>query len=105
MIRDSLDMSDFAPRQGEIFQIETGVGESMEGELVEIRSLGYNPRRGGGKSDRQSFALEFRVPKTWQHPQKIYRLTHAALGEMNIFLVPIGPDDQGMRLEAIFNYA
>jgi hypothetical protein len=35
-------------------------------------------------------------------PQGIQRLSHAELGELDLFLVPIGPDAQGMRYEAAF---
>jgi hypothetical protein len=35
--------------------------------------------------------------------QGIYRLTHPSLGEIDIFLVPIGPKDGAMRFEAVFN--
>jgi hypothetical protein len=40
-------------------------------------------------------------------PQAIYPLEHQALGRMEIFLVPIGPDPRGkrkgMQYEAAFN--
>ena len=36
-------------------------------------------------------------------PQAIYRLEHAALGAMDVFLVPIGRVADGIRYEAIFN--
>jgi hypothetical protein len=36
-------------------------------------------------------------------PQATYRLEHATLGAMDVFLVPIGQDREGVRYEAIFN--
>jgi hypothetical protein len=36
-------------------------------------------------------------------PQGIYKLENEKLGALEIFLVPIGPDEKGMRYEAIFN--
>jgi hypothetical protein len=36
-------------------------------------------------------------------PQAIYQLEHDRMGTMDIFLVPIGPDGQGMGYEAVFN--
>jgi hypothetical protein len=35
-------------------------------------------------------------------PQRIYRLEHDELGALDLFLVPIGRDDSGVRYEAVF---
>jgi hypothetical protein len=35
-------------------------------------------------------------------PQRIYRVEHGELGAMEIFLVPIGPDEVAHRYEAVF---
>jgi hypothetical protein len=35
-------------------------------------------------------------------PQRIYRIEHATLGAFDLFLVPIGPDAQGLRYQAVF---
>jgi hypothetical protein len=49
------------------------------------------------------FALVFRGPMQPILPQRLYPLHHHALGAVDIFLVPIGPDDVGQRYEAVFN--
>ena len=36
-------------------------------------------------------------------PQRIYRLEHNGLGELDIFLVPIGKDADGVSYQAMFN--
>ena len=36
-------------------------------------------------------------------PQQIVPLEHAALGKLEIFLVPVGLDPEGYRYEAVFN--
>jgi len=36
-------------------------------------------------------------------PQRLYRLEHNGLGELDIFLVPIGKDEQGVSYQATFN--
>jgi hypothetical protein len=36
-------------------------------------------------------------------PQRIYRLQHEELGQLELFLVPIGPDADGMCYEAVFS--
>ena len=48
-------------------------------------------------------ALLFRGPREPVFPQRIHVLSSPDAGNMHIFLVPIGPDDKGMRYEAVFN--
>jgi len=52
---------------------------------------------------RQPFALTFVGPAGLRLPQQIYRMRHAKLGEMEIFLVPVGDDQTGSMFEAVFN--
>ncbi len=56
-----------------------------------------------GSATRAPFSLIFRSPGERRHaPQQIYTVRHPELGEIEIFLVPIGPDERGMRYEAVF---
>ena len=80
------------------FTLRVPPASSLEAELIEVTPLVAQP---GQK--RAPFSLIFRVPGNIYLKQHIYKLEHTALGELDIFLVPIGPDSQGMRLEAIFN--
>ena len=53
--------------------------------------------------ERAPFALQFRTPAVMGYvPQRIYALTHSVLGTVEIFLVPLGADADGMRYEAVF---
>ena len=36
-------------------------------------------------------------------PQRIYRFENYAMGALELFAVPIGPDKQGMQYQVIFN--
>lgn len=51
----------------------------------------------------EQFSLLFRGPKAPYYPQGIYTLEHDTLGTGQLFIVPIGPDDQGMRYEVVFS--
>ena len=51
----------------------------------------------------QPFNLHFRGPKEARFPQGMRRLDHAALGGLDVFLVPIGADPTGLLYEAVFN--
>jgi hypothetical protein len=44
----------------------------------------------------------FRGPGDVLLPQRIYRMEHEEIGVFDLFLVPIGPDEIGLRYEAIF---
>jgi hypothetical protein len=35
-------------------------------------------------------------------PQRIYRLEHEQMGPLELFIVPVGPDGDGLGYEAIF---
>lgn len=78
------------------FLMEVAPGGTVPLELVEITEGNYSPRL-------ENFSLFFRGPLSPFYPQRIYRLSHEELGEMEIFLVPVGPDSNGMRYEAVFN--
>ena len=81
------------------FHVECANADPVKTELIEIEKHGtFNP----GSHQRQSFSLIFRGPMEPLLPQKTHVLKNETMGNLEIFLVPIGPDDQGMRYEAIF---
>jgi hypothetical protein len=91
----------FAPSVGTKFRASWGTEESAELELIEATPFAKGARKG---AVREPFSLTFRsAGKESCLAQGTYRLDHEAHGELHVFLVPIGPDDTGMRLEAVFN--
>ncbi len=70
---------------------------TLELDLVEATALGTASASPTGAA-RQPFSLVFRGPLTPVALQRIYPLEHATLGAFELFLVPIGPDQQGMQL-------
>jgi hypothetical protein len=110
MVLQELSKGVFEECVGQTFVLSDGTGQSIEIVLSSVQSLsgsasvfsqaGSRPE----KARRESFSLLFHAPRNWRVPQRIYRVTHPAIGEADIFLVPIGPDAKGMRLEAIFNF-
>ena len=89
----------FAPLVGgEVFRIY--VDESAHLEVQLISAQPYGERR----DDRRTpFSIVFRGPPEPVLPQRTYRLKHTYLGNFELFIVPIGPDDVGMRYEAVFS--
>jgi hypothetical protein len=83
------------------FTIEGGDGSRIEVALIDVQARGAPI--GQGPAGRQPFSAVFRGPREPILPQRIYALGNATLGEIQLFLVPIGPDDEGIRYEAVFN--
>ena len=53
--------------------------------------------------EHYKYPLVFRGPRDTLLPQRIYRFEHESIGDLDVFIVPIGPDDEGMLYEAVFN--
>lgn len=94
-------LGDFAPLAGEAFTLGAG-GVEVPVRLSEVKSLGWN--RPAAQGGRESFSLIFHAPAKANVTQGIYEFTHPRLGTETMFLVPLGPDAQGMCLEVIFNF-
>jgi hypothetical protein len=92
---EALTAETFAPLRGGEFRIVPGDSAAFEVELVDIRE-------GPAGASRTQFALLFRGGPDQSLPQRIYRLEHDELGALDLFLVPLGPDDVGQRYEAVF---
>ena len=88
----TLTVDDFAPLRGRTFVIAPGDAPPFEAELVQVSEI---PREPGG---RAPFSLIFQGGPDPPLPARIYRVEHAELGALEIFLVPIAAD----RYEAIF---
>lgn len=97
---DKLTAGDFMPCLNQTFRLYYGPAEWLEVDLIEVAEAVADPNRA---AHRRPFSLVFRGSGGGYLPQRIYRLEHEAFGALEIFVVPIGPDSQGMRYEAVFN--
>ncbi len=97
---DKITAETFAPYLHGSFRIDYGGAEPLVTELVELNAAGEHLRRTNG---RLPFSLVLRGGHGRYLPQRLYRVEHEALGALDLFLVPIGPDSEGiMRYEAVF---
>lgn len=96
-----LTKADFETCLGDAFQMEIAPGQSTVLELIEAKGCSSRAMRTGAR--REPFTLLFRATGELQVSQRIFKLTHDKLGTHEIFLVPLGPDEKGMRLEAVFS--
>ena len=97
MLQD-LTPASFEAHLGTPFRIHYGGESLLEAVLYEVKRHEQHP---GPRTE--PFSVHFRSALRPSLPQSIYRMEHDAMGTMEIFLVPIGPDAQGMRYEAVFN--
>ena len=91
---------EFADKVGGIFAITEANMPSVPLVLKEAKPL--NPAW-GLRGVRPPFALMFLARQSIVLPQKIYRLKNDRLGEVEIFLVPVGKDAEGVSYQATFN--
>ena len=93
---DKLEKKDFEPLLDETLEIDSGEA-THEARIVDLRNLGREPEKG-----RHSFSVLLRVPKDALYDQQIFTVKSKSLGALDLFLVPVGPDEEGMLYEAIF---
>ena len=96
---DKLTQEDFAKHLNQRFRLRSEAGE-LQLELIEAVAVDTAGKRPDGQ--RAPFSLLFRGPKDVLLPQMIYDLEHQDMGSLGLFLVPIGPDEDGMRLDRWF---
>lgn len=89
----------FAGCLGQGFDVDFGT-TSVALTLWEARPLSQH---GFAATMRQPFSLLFRSESPVVLPQKIYRMTNATVGPIEIFIVPVARDRQGIVYQAIFN--
>jgi len=95
---EELRRETFEPLLDGEFEIDFGNGP-VASMLVDVRPLNAPSTEHQG---RQPWSLLFRTEKSASFEQAIYRVSHPSLGALDLFLVPVGPDESGMRYEAIF---
>lgn len=91
----SLSAADFRDYLGSQFELPDAPFKS---ELLEVNDLPAE----GMSGVREPFSLIFRGPSDQTLPQGTHRLEHDKLGSLELFLVPVGPDEDGMLYEAVF---
>lgn len=78
------------------FQVMDDPSVSFNLKLVEVSDHTESPHQ-------EVFVLHFHGPSGCFMQQGIHRLTHSQLGEIDLFLVPVGQDLEGFQYEAVFN--
>ena len=100
---DDLSYSVFAGLLKTKFRIPLGNGTSIELELVEVQQHLHSLPEKPGAMATESFSLFLTGPLKPLLPQRIYPFEHETLGQLSLFIVPIGQEPQGIKYEAVFN--
>lgn len=99
-VERQLVFEDFAGKLGEVFVIGEPDFPAIPLTLAEAELL---PARMGPKGVRPPFSLIFLGKDPRVLPQRLYRLEHDEMGEVTIFLVPVGKGADGVSYQATFN--
>ncbi len=107
---DALNAGDFRPHRGTQFRLTGGSFDgggpvSLDAELVEITE-----HAGAAGTFRVPFTVLFHGPLRPVIAQGICRVEHETLGPLDLFVVPVGPDEPAdpgqaataMRYEVVF---
>ena len=90
---ERLTIHDFLPHLHTIFKVEHSEGDRLE--LTEATD--------DSNVQLEQFSLIFIGKPSPCLQQGLYRLTHPQIPNCELFLVPIGPDPDGMRYQAVFS--
>jgi hypothetical protein len=96
---DEFTIERFLPHVGDVFHVVTGESQVMPVLLSAITRLASE---GSIRRTREPFSLVFHAPRGSRLEQQIYQVDHPAMDSFECFLVQIGPDEYGMRFEAIY---
>ena len=93
---DAVTKAMFAENLGTTFELQVTPAQAVALTLVEVRAGRTTPRQ-------EQFALLFCGPLTTPFWQGLWPIRHETLGQFDLFLVPVGRDEEGCYYEAVFN--
>ena len=94
---EGINHQSFESIVGETVDLEAE-DESFQAKVESVSLLRIHP---GQK--RQPFSVVLLADNARNHGQQVYQLSHPDLGVLSLFLVPLGPGEEGMRYEIVFN--
>jgi hypothetical protein len=96
---EQVTIADFQPHLNQIISIRFAPEASHPAQLTRV-----TPWSHGSDKYRQPFTLEFETDlKEVYYLQGSFILVHPVIGELTLFMVPIGLGSNGMRYEAVFS--
>ena len=99
----SLTEEEFSKHVNTTFRLNVDGHSPIDLDLVEVKGYPHKDKPGEEKG-MERFSVYFYGPGDIYIPQATYKLTHDAMGEMALFLVPLAHNERGFLYEAVFNY-
>lgn len=100
MDKNNMVLEDFKDLVGSHFTVSEDGFPPIALALDEAKPIqNRNPR----PDARPPFSLIFLAEDPRVLPQRLYRLAHEDLGEVVLFLVPVGKDERSVTYQALFN--
>ncbi|MGE0128796.1 MAG: hypothetical protein AB7U82_12015 [Blastocatellales bacterium] len=96
MTLDHLNTAVFSEHLKTPFRVRVGEDRTLDIELIEVAPGRSTPRQ-------EQFSILFHGPSDIFLPQRIYQIEHDVLGCLDLFLVPVGRQEDGFLYEAVFN--
>lgn len=97
----TLTLAELQPLVGSVFCRANPPGADLELRLINAEPLSVSPHP-DGTPVRQAFSLVFRGPHELVLSQGMHDLDHPTCPLPGVFLVPLAPDAEGPRYEAVF---
>jgi hypothetical protein len=94
---EELHYKDFVGCVNDQFRVVSEHAAPVNLELIQVSEEKVTQKQ-------QVFSILFRGPADRFIPQRTYKLMHHRLGEVDIFLVPVGQDKEGFQYQAVFNH-
>jgi hypothetical protein len=91
----------FAKHLNTKFSVRADAPRPIELELIEVNGWTSRPEE---EKQLERFSVTFRGPEDIYMEQHTYTLEHEHMGVLEIFLVPIGRDENGFTYQAVYNY-
>ncbi|MGE0886647.1 MAG: hypothetical protein AB7P14_24170 [Blastocatellales bacterium] len=93
---DSLHYQDFSPYINSKFTVHLDETATMDITLIGAEEKDPSPKQ-------EQFILHFQAPPDAPRYQMTFTVRHEQLGAGLMFLVPVGQNESGILLEAVFN--
>ncbi len=87
---------EFKEQLNKNFELRIDGAEPIQFELIEVSERTVTPKQ-------EMFSLVFRMRGSEVLQQQIYPLENGAMGQTELFLVPVGKDNEAVFYEAVFN--
>lgn len=78
------------------FRFHLSATDLLELELIKVDEFESSPRQ-------ERFSILFQGPLDQMLGQAMYRVEHDQLGTLDLFIVPIAKEEDGIVYEAVFN--